>query len=293
MNELAPYIQAIHAVYPDLLVETVRLNQQGQFNDVLVVNNEDIFRFPKTQREAIKLEMEAALLRSLKGRVMLPIPDPIYQSQGASAPGRVFMRYHLLPGEPLWPETFASLKDGEQRQHVATQLATFLRQLHSISAEELAVKLPDFRGCEEWRELYDRFRSRLFSFMRPDARAWVTQHFEDFLSDERNCSYAPVLIHGDFGPSNILYDAQACSISGVIDFSSTGWGDPALDFAALIGPVSYPESLIERFSAVYPGIEAALSRARFYAGTFALQEALYGIENEDQEAFESGIAAYR
>ena len=27
--------------------------------------------------------------------------------------------------------------------------------------------------------------------------------------------------------------------------------------------------------------------------TFALQEALYGIEDGDQEAFESGIAAYR
>lgn len=32
---------------------------------------------------------------------------------------------------------------------------------------------------------------------------------------------------------------------------------------------------------------------RFYRGTFALQEALYGIEHDDREAFERGIAGYR
>jgi len=34
-------------------------------------------------------------------------------------------------------------------------------------------------------------------------------------------------------------------------------------------------------------------RLAFYAGTFALQEALFGIENGDRQAFENGIAAYR
>lgn len=32
--------------------------------------------------------------------------------------------------------------------------------------------------------------------------------------------------------------------------------------------------------------------ARFYAGTFALQEALYGLEDGDEQAFENGIAVY-
>jgi aminoglycoside 2''-phosphotransferase len=293
MGELVSYIHTVQEVYPALSIEVAHLNRQGQFNDVLVVNNEYIFRFPKTQREVLKLDRETKLLQGLQSHVTLPIPNPIYQNKDAMVPGRAFMGYRMLPGEPLWSETFSSLKDEGQLQHLANQLALFLRQLHCVSAEELGMQLPASQGCAEWRDLYERFRSKLFPFMRADACVWVTRHFEDFLSDEGNCSYVPALIHGDFGPSNILYDAQTGDISGILDFSSAGWGDPALDFAALSGPVSYPESFLERFSSIYPGIDAFLSRSRFYAGTFALQEALYGIENNDQKAFESGIAAYR
>lgn len=292
MSKQSQYIHAIHDAYPDFSIETVQLNQNGQFNDILMVNDESIFRFPKTPREAARLVTETALLRSLQNYDTLPIPDPIYRSKETASIGQIFMGYRLLPGAPLWPETLDALKD-EEVQHLADQLATFLHQLHAISVEALEVKLPDFQGCEQWRDLYARFRSKLFPFMRADARRWVTEQFEGFLGDKSNCSYTPALVHGDFGRTNILYNARTNSISGIIDFSSAGWGDPAVDFAAILSPVCYGEPFLERFSVHYPGIEAMLSRARFYVGTFALQEALYGLEDEDQKAFESGIAKYR
>lgn len=293
MDQQLQYIRAIHDVYPDLKIEAVQLIQHGQFNDILLIDNQTIFRFPKTQREADKLATETALLRSLQRYVTLPIPDPAYQNQENALSGQIFMGYRFLPGEPLWPERLRALRDEKQIQHIANQLAAFLQRLHTISAERLEVKLPAFRGCEEWKDLYDRFRNKLFPFMRQEARLSVTRHFEDFLSDEHNCNYTPTLIHGDFGPSNILYNARTDSISGIIDFSSARWGDPAVDFAAILCSVSYGEQFLERFANIYPGIEVLLSRARFYAGTFALQEALYGIEDEDQEAFKSGIAEYQ
>ena len=292
MDKQANYTQIIHDIYPDIKIETAHLNQNGQFNDILVINQEIIFRFPKTLREADKLMMESALLWNLQGRTTLPVPDPIYRSKVTEPIGHVFMGYHMLPGKPLWPETLHAINDEELIQHLADQLATFLRGLHSFPAEALKVKLPDFCGCEEWQELYEQFRSKLFPFMRIDARVWTTRHFENFLSDAHNCDYAPALIHGDFGPSNILFDAYAKNISAIIDFSSAGWGDPATDFAAIICSVSYGEPFLERFSDIYPGIESVLSRARFYAGTFALQEALYGLEDNDPEAFARGIEPY-
>ena len=293
MDQQLQYIRAIHDAYPDLQIDSVQLFQHGQFNDILLIDNQKIFRFPKTQREADKLTTEMALLRSLHDYVRLPIPDPAYQSQKNAPPGKIFIGYRFLSGEPLWPERLHALRGEKQIQHIANQLATFLQQLHTISAEQLGVQLPDFRGCEEWQDLYDRFRDKLFPFMRSDAHQEVSRQFEDFLSGEHNCNYTSALIHGDFGPSNILYDAQTDSISGIIDFSSARWGDPAVDFAAILCSVSYGEKFLERFADVYPGIEKVLPRTRFYAGTFALQEALYGLEDGNQAAFESGIIEYQ
>ena len=48
-----------------------------------------------------------------------------------------------------------------------------------------------------------------------------------------------------------------------------------------------------RLARSYPFVERMAERLAFYAGTFALQEALFGIENGDRQAFENGIAAYR
>ena len=42
MDKQSHYIQAIQDVYPNLSIETVELKQHGQFNDILVVNQESI-----------------------------------------------------------------------------------------------------------------------------------------------------------------------------------------------------------------------------------------------------------
>ena len=47
MDRTSNYIQQIKKQAPDLQIETVSLNQQGQYNDILIVNSELIFRFAK------------------------------------------------------------------------------------------------------------------------------------------------------------------------------------------------------------------------------------------------------
>jgi len=91
-----------------------------------------------------------------------------------------------------------------------------------------------------------------------------------------------VLKHGDFGTSNILFDRQQRTICGVIDFGSSGLGDPAYDLAGLLS--CYGEAFVRRCWQVYPEIESFMDRVRFYQGSFALEETLFGIENTDQAA---------
>nr|BBH86153.1 6'-aminoglycoside N-acetyltransferase [Thermosporothrix sp. COM3] len=283
------YIEAIKQAYPQLNIQTCRLNQNGQFNTVLQVNEALIFRFPKTRRELDTQQREVALLRDLQGKLPLPVPDPVYLSRDNAPVGEWFMGYAMLPGEPLYPALLHSL-DEQTQQHLAEQLARFLRQLHAYVPKEPA---PEQQQFEQWHALYKRFQTKLYPFMRPDAREQVSKHFDAFLSKAHLYSYQPAFIHGDFGPGNILYNPETRSISGIIDFSSADRGDPASDFAALLCSVSYGEAFLARFTSIYPEIETMLIRARFYAGTFALQEALYGLEDGDEQAFKNGIAAYR
>ncbi|WP_348519841.1 phosphotransferase [Bacillus sp. 165] len=91
-------------------------------------------------------------------------------------------------------------------------------------------------------------------------------------------------------PATILWDAMGNTITGVIDFGGAGLGDPAYDFAGLL---SYDEEFFTMIAEEYSGIDHMVTRMHFYKSTFALQEALFGIENDDLQAFENGIKGYR
>lgn len=290
MGKLDTYLQAIGETCPDLPIRGASLHDRdGQYNDVLIVNDEIIFRFPKYVEGVDAIRREVRLLARIQGYTTLAIPNPIYAAIDESTPGKVFMGYRQIPGEPLWRETFQNITDDQTLQRLATQLAEFLKELHSIPIEKIRTDLPIHDSRDEWAELYADFRQHLFPFMRPDARDWVINHFETYLSAPHLHLYQPALRHGDFGTGNILYDRNNQAISGIIDFGFAGIGDPALDVAASL---TFGESFFVRFYSVYPEIETMLERARFYRGTYALQEALHGIKNDDKEAFTSGIAQY-
>ena len=63
--------------------------------------------------------------------------------------------------------------------------------------------------------------------MRLDTRQAVEAHFEGFLGDSASFSFQPVLKHGDYGLSNILYDSARQAVCGMIDSSGCALGDPA------------------------------------------------------------------
>ncbi len=291
MKNQDAYLQTIREEYPDLVVTSALLNAQGQNSDVVVVNGEFIFRFPKYSHVLERLRTETAILRGLQGRLPLAVPAPIYSNLEGMAVGQAFVGYRMIPGEPLWRDTFRALDNQEVVQALADQVAGFLSALHSVPVVELpACDLHRYDTYEESADIYVRIREKLFRYMRPDARAWAERHFESFLTEARNFQYEPVLKHGDFGPSNILFDRERQRITGIIDFSSSGLGDPAYDFAGLLS--GYGEEFIERCAGAYPAVRGITKRVRFFQGTFALLEALFGIENGDEEALRAGLEQY-
>ncbi len=287
MDKLAAYLQDIKEVYPDLAITHVELyTGGGQFNDILIANQDLIFRFPRSLEIAQEYPLKIKLLACLADQLPLPIPDPIFTSPAGAAWKHTFMGYRRIPGEPFYPQALDSLVDPAAHRAVANQIAGFLKALHAIPIDKLPSDLPLVDGAQEWADLYQGIKESLIPHMRPDARHEVARHFEDYLARAGCFAFTPALRHGDFGGSNILYDPDSSRISGVIDFESLGLGDPAVDAAGLMG---YSEAFFILCRETYPALEGMRERAAFYRGTFALQEAYYGLRDADQAAFQHGL----
>ncbi|ESA32637.1 6 -aminoglycoside n-acetyltransferase [Leptolyngbya sp. Heron Island J] len=288
MENLSPYTQVIQQVYPDLAINAVDAISHGRNNTVLDVNDQFIFRFPKYIEGLHALKQEITLLKYIQGRISLATPEPEFICL-ADLSG-AFMGYPKIPGEPLWNNLLSNASSTTQG-NLAKQLGEFLSTLHRLSSiTELATCLPRNDTASQWTEIFRRIRTKLIPHMRPDAQTWIISHFERFLNEPKHFAYKPVLKHGDFGTSNILFDQTTNSISGIIDFSNASLGDPAYDFAGLLS--SYGENFVYQASCGYPNFEDLWPRIRFYKSTFALLEALFGIENSDMLAYESGMANY-
>lgn len=290
MNQERAYLQRIHEAYPHLVVKTARLHtRDGQFSDILFVDEELIFRFPRSPHVAKEMAFEMAILSRLQRHMSLPIPNPVYHRADLQTGDLIFMGYRMIPGEPLSRETVKAIGDETALDGMATQLATFMRELHGVPVAELRLDVPVRDGHECWADIYARFREHLFPHMRPDAREQVARGFETFLSDPVNFAYRPVLRHGDFGGANILFDPKMQSIAGVLDFSFIALGDPAFDLASIS---CFGESFAQRIVRADRRLEPMRDRARFYRSTFALLQALYALRDNDLESFKGGMAQY-
>ena len=282
------YVETTQTICPGIDIRSARLHiHDGEFNDILLVNEDLVFRFPRYKENIIGFLREIQLLAKLQGCLPLPIPDPIYTGGGITEQGKVFMGYRLIPGQSLHKEVMQGITDEVILHELARQLADFLSALHHQTSGKLGLDLP-LQDIPDWvRTFYTHVREHLFPSMRLDARLALTGHFENYLNTPALQLYQPAVIHGDFGGSNILFENN--QISGILDFSSVCYSDPALDIAALS---TYGEPFFSHFCHFYMVNESMLNRAKFYRGIFALEEAFYGWKNDDKKAFERGMEQY-
>lgn len=282
--------QVIETQCQGLRLESVTLlSEDGQFNRLLLANGEYVFRFPRYRAGVRVLEREAQILRHISDRMPLKTPRVRWVSPMSAEPGEAFLSYDYLPGSSLWSEVLESEVHAVTRVKLASQLGGFLAKLHEFELWDEAREWPVLDGPNVWSQMYEEFQECLFPSMRPDAKLAVEAHFTEYLQEPALREFTPCLRHGDFGAGNVLYHASDQTISGIVDFSEAGIGDPAVDLAAAS---CFGEEMYAGICAAYPAADALLARARFYRGTFALQEALHGLRVGDVEAYESGMESY-
>jgi aminoglycoside 2''-phosphotransferase len=199
MDNSTLYLQQLRHIYPEININSACLIGHGQFNDILQINDELIFRFPRFSQAAEIMLYEVAALQTLnKVLTTLPIPDPTYVNSSKSVVSENFMGYRMLVGKPLSQEVIKSISNESTLDGIAAQIGEFLRELHSTPVETLPIKLHYADGYIEWEETYRAFREQLFPHMRLEACELVIRQFETFLNEPQHFTYTPTIRHGDF-----------------------------------------------------------------------------------------------
>jgi len=160
MTDLAHLEYRIRKIAPALAIRSVRLNGEGLMNDVVIINEELVFRFPKHEYASKHLSDEINLLRLLQPYITLQIPEPLYHNQDVLA-------YRLIPGETLRRDMLLKLSE-DDKQAVADQLAQFLKELHGVPVQQIAAEIPRADALmkfEGWVNVYERIREKVFHLL--------------------------------------------------------------------------------------------------------------------------------
>ncbi len=274
---LAGYLARIQADAPELHVASARLNSDGMMNDVVVVNDDLVFRFAKSEHAKTLLAYETQLLYVIARHVTVPVPHIERCTD-------TYMHYRFVPGIPLYRHTLLRA-DAAMQDLLAHELATFLQQLHAIPLSD--VPIPPWQSAtppESRRAFYEQrlaaLEQQVYPLLWADQKAWISDLFAPVRDGSVNLDdFTPVLIHRDLAAYHILYTPQTGHLAGVIDYGTAGAGDAAVDWGCLIN--TYGEQFVRRMHQVYPIPQSTIDRARFFAGAIELEWALGGIQSHD------------
>ncbi|MFD2579799.1 phosphotransferase [Novosphingobium colocasiae] len=182
----------------------------------------------------------------------------------------------LIAVNPLFPAVllehiegiaeFRRLKDRDERETIAFEFTDALARLHAVRAglgdvPDAANRqtMADCARCEvaEWRAMYEEMPDRepLIEF----GLQWLDANIPE--TDE-----APVLVHGDAGPGNFLFDKG--HLTALIDWEFAHLGDPHDDLAwfamrVVMEPVPDFARCLRRYEE-RSGRTIDLARLRFY-----------------------------
>jgi aminoglycoside phosphotransferase (APT) family kinase protein len=194
----------------------------GWDNRTFRLGNDMTVRLPSAARYVGQVEKEHRWLPRLAPQLPLPIPAPLAKGRPAEGFPWPWSVYRWQPGETLSASTVDDVNQ------LARDLSRFLRAL--MQADAIGGPLPGehnfHRGGppgfyeEETRHALARLEGQIDTAAAHAAwEAALAAPFED----------APVWFHGDIAWGNLLVEDGR--LSAVIDFGTSGVGDPACDLA--------------------------------------------------------------
>ncbi|HRQ63600.1 MAG TPA: phosphotransferase [Xanthomonadaceae bacterium] len=283
----------IRAQFPDLAAHEVRWLGEGYDCVAFDVDGEWVFRFPKRSDVSDQLMLEMRLLPALASHSPVPLPGYCFHGQPNPPFPRHFGGYRKLAGMPASGVDWCT----NGYTHLAPRLAQFLSWLHAFPRGQAArLGVPQ----QHLASIVDEAKAEALDDFEKVARAAPDQPLQEwqrFLTDApaklNGGETRPVMLHGDFAAEHVLYDPDAHSITGVIDWSDAALGDPALDLAGLVHWGG--DRLLRAVLADYRGSvdRETLERAHFLAACRGVADMAFGLDAGRPEYVQGGLRALK
>jgi len=210
----------VAAQFPRLAGLPIRAVQPtGTVNAIYRLGDDLCTRLPRVRTYADDLEDEWRWLPWLAPRLPLRIPEPVAKGRPASGYPFPWAIYRWISGQPYADELI-----GDERQ-AARDLARFVAELRRIDPPAGAPR----GGRRPLRELDAVTRAAIESVRDVIDADAATAAWERAL-EAPAWEGTPVWLHGDLLRPNLLVGGGR--LCAVIDFGSTGVGDPAADVVA-------------------------------------------------------------
>lgn len=231
---------------------TAVVNDEGWDFWVVEVQDLDgadwILRLPRRCRSADAITTEAAVLSAV--RPVLPVAVPLWEQSDRS-----LVVYRRLPGTPAGAEDPRSLRyhwhtaAGGSRPGATyvTSLARALAALHGVSPRTATDAGVPFRRLGDVRAEMEHTLTGARAAV-PLPVKWYA-HWRGWLDDDRHWAHSTRMTHGDMHPAHTLVGPGTDAVTGILDWTSASFDDPAADFVDLYlaGGLSLVDPLLREY----------------------------------------------
>lgn len=272
------YTTRIREIIPHLDLSVVEAIDPTSADDVVLVNNELVFRFLKGDRTEAQFANQVGIIDLIRDRVHLDLPNPFYAQEGVIA-------YKELAGNAFSESVIENLREPDQRS-VADQFAGLLKTIHQAPLyifEENGLRPAPAPTRANWLIFRANFKEKIAPYFSDSQIVRGLGLFALVLDDEHALDYQPCLVHGKLHSHHLLFDAKSRRIKSIDGFCRAGLGDAALDIALVL--LHWNEKLVSNFATRYPDVATLMKRARIHVQAFELRRAFVAAETGDLSGF--------
>jgi aminoglycoside phosphotransferase (APT) family kinase protein len=226
------------------------------------------------ERGGLSASAEAHLLRLVASRSPLPVPQVVRLISDD------VMEMQRVPGTPLLHHLPLPSRDEVRR--LALALGGFVAALSQVPRAAVKDLVPvEQPTLDEYRDE----AAELSRTLHPELTVPQRRAVASFLVRLPPPSPAGLyLAHSDLGAEHVFVAGAPRQITGVIDWSDSAIGDPALDLGLIMRDLGVDglQHALTAFVAGGGDVSGAVPRARFYARVRALEDLSFGLEQDVQ-----------